>query len=68
MQNPASATIEAKCGYFVWPIVGFRGVRLDPGGAFEDSKLTGFGCFSPSDKSSDWMADRLAEIPTGIGA
>jgi hypothetical protein len=43
-------------------------MRLDPGGAFEDNKLTGFGCFSPSDKASDWIADRLAEGPTGIVA
>jgi hypothetical protein len=43
-------------------------VRPYPGGAFDDSKLTGFGCFSPSDKLSDRIADRLAEGPTGIGA
>jgi hypothetical protein len=43
-------------------------VRPDTGGASDDSKLTGFGCFSPSDKVSDWMADWLAEGPTGIGA
>jgi hypothetical protein len=43
-------------------------VRPDPGSAFLDSKLTGFGCFSPSDKVSDWIADRLAGGPTGIGA
>jgi hypothetical protein len=43
-------------------------VRPDPGGASDDSKLTGLGCFSPSDKVSDWIADRLAEGPTGIGA
>jgi hypothetical protein len=43
-------------------------VRLDPGGAPDDSKLTGFGCFSPSDNVSDWIADRLAEDSTGIGA
>jgi hypothetical protein len=49
-------------------MVGFRGVRPDPGEAFDDSKLTGFGWFSPSDKVSDWIADRLAEGPTGIGA
>jgi hypothetical protein len=42
-------------------------VRPDPGGAFDDSKLTGFGSFSPSDKVSDWIADRLADDPTGIG-
>jgi hypothetical protein len=43
-------------------------MKLDPGGAFDGSKLTGFGCFSPSGKASDWIADRLAEGPTGIGA
>jgi hypothetical protein len=43
-------------------------VRPDPGGAFDDSKLTGFGCFCPSDKVTDWVADRLAEGPTGIDA
>jgi hypothetical protein len=32
-------------GFFVLAIVGFRGVRHDPGGAPDDSKLTGFGCF-----------------------
>jgi hypothetical protein len=40
----------------------------DPGGVFDDSKLTSFGCFSPSDKASDWIANRLAKGPTGIGA
>jgi hypothetical protein len=68
MTNPASAAIDARCGYFVWPIVGFRGVRPDPGGAFDDSVLIGFGGFSQIDKVSDWIADRLAEGPTGIGA
>jgi hypothetical protein len=43
-------------------------MKLDPGGAFDDSKLTAFGCFSPSDKTSDWIADRLGEGPTGIVA
>jgi hypothetical protein len=43
-------------------------MRLDPGGAFDYSKLTGFWMFSPSDKASDWIADRLAEGPTGIVA
>jgi hypothetical protein len=43
-------------------------VRPDPHGAFVDSKINGFGCFSPSDKASDWIADRLAEGHTGIGA
>jgi hypothetical protein len=41
-------------------------VRPDPGGASDDSKLTGVRCFSPSDKVSDWIADRLAEGHTGI--
>jgi hypothetical protein len=43
-------------------------MRVDPGGAFDDSKLTGFGCFSPSYKAFDWLADRLAEGPTCIVA
>jgi hypothetical protein len=43
-------------------------VRSDPCGAFDDSKLSEFGCFSPIDKASDWIADRLAEGPTGIVA
>jgi hypothetical protein len=43
-------------------------VRPDPGGSSDDSKLTGFGCCSPSVKVSDWIADRLAEDPTGIEA
>jgi hypothetical protein len=68
MTNPAIAAIDARCGFFVRAIVGSRGMRLDPGGAFDDSKLTGFGCFNPSDKVSDWIADRLAQGPTGIGA
>jgi hypothetical protein len=68
MTNPASATIDARCGYFicgyfVCAIVGFKCVRTDPGGASDDSKLTSFGCFSPSDKAFDWIADRLAEGP-----
>jgi hypothetical protein len=53
MTNPASAAIDARCGYFVWAIVGFRGVRPDPGGAFDDRKLTGFGCFCLYEKTSD---------------
>jgi hypothetical protein len=68
MTNPASATIDARCGCFVCATVGFRDVRPDPCGASDESKLTGFGCFSPRDKVSDWIADRLAEGPTGIGA
>jgi hypothetical protein len=63
-----SATIDARCDYFVRPIEGFRGIRPDPGGASDDSKLTGFGCFNSSDKVSDWIASRLAEGPTGVGA
>jgi hypothetical protein len=43
-------------------------VRTDPDGAFDDSKLTGFGSFSQSDKVSDWISDRPAEGPIGIGA
>jgi hypothetical protein len=41
-------------------------MSLDPGGASDDSILTGYGCFGPSDKISDWIASRLAEGPTGI--
>jgi hypothetical protein len=43
-------------------------MRLDPGGASDDRKLTGFLCFSPSDKIFDGIAVRLAEDSTGIGA
>jgi hypothetical protein len=43
-------------------------VRLDPGGASDDRKLTGFGCLGPSDKVSDWIACQLAEGSTGIVA
>jgi hypothetical protein len=43
-------------------------VKPDPCGASDDSKHTGFGCFSLSDKVSDWMADRLTKGPTGIAA
>jgi hypothetical protein len=68
MTIPASAAIDARCGYFVRAIVGFRGARPDPGGALDDRKLTGFGRFDQSDKASDWIADRLAECPTGIAA
>jgi hypothetical protein len=45
MTNTDSATNDARCGYCIWPIVGFRGVRTDPGGTRDDSKLTGLGCF-----------------------
>jgi hypothetical protein len=41
-------------------------VRPDPGGAPDDSKLTGFGCFGPSDKVSDWITARLAGVPIGF--
>jgi hypothetical protein len=41
-------------------------MRLDPGGASDDRKLTGFGWLGPSDKVFDWIADRLAEGPTDI--
>jgi hypothetical protein len=43
-------------------------MRLDPGGASDDRKLTGFGYVGPSDKVSDWIASRLADGPTGIAA
>jgi hypothetical protein len=38
-------------------------VSPDPGGTFDDNKMTGFGCFSPSDKVSDWIADRAGGGP-----
>jgi hypothetical protein len=41
-------------------------MELDPGGASDDRKLIGFGCFGPSDNVSDWIANRLAEGRTGI--
>jgi hypothetical protein len=66
MTNSASATVEVRFGYFVLPIVGFRGMRPDPGGAFNDSKSTGFRCFGPREVS-DWIADRPALGPTDIG-
>jgi hypothetical protein len=68
MTNPDSAMIDARCTYFVRPIVGFRGVRPGPGGSSDDGKMASFGCFGPSDKVSDWTADRLTEGPIGIGA
>jgi hypothetical protein len=43
-------------------------VTPDPGRTSDDSRLSDFGCFSPSDKVSDWIADRQAEGPTSIGA
>jgi hypothetical protein len=30
-------------------------MRPDPGRASDDNKLTGFGCFGPSDKVFDWI-------------
>jgi hypothetical protein len=66
--SSAGPKIEAGCGYFERAIVGFRGVKLDPGGAYHDSKLAGFGCFSLRGKVSDWIADRLAEGLTGLVA
>jgi hypothetical protein len=66
--NTASATIDVRCGYCVGLIAGFRGVRTDPIGTSDDSKLTGFGRFGPSDKVFDWMPDRLAEGPTCLVA
>jgi hypothetical protein len=41
-------------------------MRLDPSGSSDGRKLTGFGCFGPSDKRTDWIINRLAEGPTGI--
>jgi hypothetical protein len=43
-------------------------VRSDPDGAFDESKLIGFGCVGPGDKASDWIADRLVKGPTGLVA
>jgi hypothetical protein len=65
MTNLASETIDARCSDCVWAIVGFRGVRPDHGGTPDDSKLTGLDAIGPSDQVFDWMADRLAEGPTG---
>jgi hypothetical protein len=31
-------------------------MRPDPGGASDDHKLNGFGCFGPGDKVSDWIS------------
>jgi hypothetical protein len=36
MINPASAATDARCGYFVRAIVGFRGVRIDTRRASDD--------------------------------
>jgi hypothetical protein len=49
-------------------IVEFRGVKPDQGGTPDDSKLTGFYDFGPSDKIFDWMADRPSDGPTGLFA
>jgi hypothetical protein len=68
MINSASAVIDARCGHFVGAIVEIRGTRHDPGGASDDSELTGFGYFGPSDKVFDGIADRLADGPSRIGA
>jgi hypothetical protein len=35
---------------------GIQGKKFDSGGAFDDSKLTGFGRFGPSEKAFDWIA------------
>jgi hypothetical protein len=43
-------------------------MKINPGGASDDHKLTGSGCFGPSGKVSVWIAERLAEGPTGIVA
>jgi hypothetical protein len=43
-------------------------MRPDHGGTPDDSKLTGFYDFGPSDQVFDWMADRLAEGPAGLVA
>jgi hypothetical protein len=43
-------------------------VRPNHGEASDDSKLTGVGCFGPSEKASDWIANRLAEGTTDIVA
>jgi hypothetical protein len=69
MTNSASATINARCGYNCMTDSRiFRGMRPIPGGTPDDRKLTGFGCFGPSDKVSDWISGRMAEGPTGIKA
>jgi hypothetical protein len=68
MTIPANTAIDARCDYFEWAIVGFRGVRPDPIWAPDYSKLTCFGCFGQNDEASDWIADRLANGPTGIAA
>jgi hypothetical protein len=42
MTNLASEMIDARCVDCVLSIVGFRGVRPDPDGKPDDSKLTRF--------------------------
>jgi hypothetical protein len=42
MTNTVSATIDPRCGYFVYAIVEFRVVGPDLGGVSNDSKLTDF--------------------------
>jgi hypothetical protein len=42
--------------------------QTDPCVTSDDRNLTDFRCFSPRDKVSDWIADRLVEGPTGNGA
>jgi hypothetical protein len=41
-------------------------MRPDPGGAFDDRKLTGFGCFSLSDKVSNWIVLCAAKDETSV--
>jgi hypothetical protein len=43
-------------------------MTIDPSGASDDRKLTGLGCFGPSDQVFDLMAGRLADGPTGLAA
>jgi hypothetical protein len=43
-------------------------VRLDPDGTPDSSKLTGLDILVPIDQVFDWMADRLADGPTGLVA
>jgi hypothetical protein len=43
MTNLDSEAMNARCGDYVWVIVGFRGVRLDSDETPDDRKMTGFG-------------------------
>jgi hypothetical protein len=43
MTNLASEAMDARCGDYVWEIVGFRGVRPDSEETPDDKKLTGSG-------------------------